>query len=425
MKISFRGGRIIDPLKQTDLLIDLHIADQQILAVGAPPAGFVPDQEINVSGRLILPGLVDLCLRLREPGQEFRNAIESETRAAVAGGITSLLCPPDTEPVLDEPGLVEMLSRRVQGYAPRIYPAGALTRGLSGSSLSEMAELSQHGCIAFSQADVPIPDTEVLWRALQYAHTYNFLVILRPEDGFLAAKGLVHEGAMATRLGLQSIPAMAESIGLLRILELVRYTGARVHLSRLSTARAVELIRTAKQEGLPITCDVAVHHLHCTDADIGYFNSNSHVIPPFRGESDKTAIRQGLTEGVIDAICSDHAPLDPEQKALPLGEALPGVTSAELMLLLCLKWAQEERIPIPKAVAKVSQEPARILGLTSKGIGSIQAGATADLVIVDPEAFYLVEPHSLCSQGKNTPFMGYELPGRIEQTWVAGTRVYP
>jgi dihydroorotase len=365
---------------------------------------------------------VDLCARLREPGQEFKNALASEMHAAVAGGITSLVCSPDTDPVLDEPGLVEMLRFRAKNLrGPRVFPAGALTVNLEGEKLTEMAELREHGCVAFSQADAPLNDTQVMLRAMQYAATYGFIIVLRPDDAYLARDGVAHEGQVAARLGLSPIPPSAEIIGLLRILELVRITRARVHLARLSTARALDLIRAAKAEGLPVSCDVAVHHIHLTELDIGFFDSQTRVVPPFRDLADRAAIRRALADGTIDAICSDHAPVDEDEKALPFGEAEPGVTAVELLVPLTLKWAQEDKVDLMRALALLTSGAASALGLH---YGKLAVGGPADVMLFAPEEYWRVEPASLLSQGKNTPFAGYELPGRVRHTLVAGVIVH-
>ena len=420
--IAIRNGRVIDPASGLDHVTDVFIAGEKIAAVGMLPAGFKADETIDATGLIVAPGLVDLCARLREPGNEFKNALVSEMHAAVAGGITSLVCPPDTDPVLDEPGLVEMLRYRAKNLrGPRVFPAGALTLGLHGERLTEMAELKSHGCVAFSHADAPLIDTQVLYRALQYAATFGYPVVLRPEDTHLAGEGVAHEGQIAARLGLTAIPPEAETIGLLRILELVRLTGARVHLARLSCARSIDLMRAAKHDRLPVTCDIAVHHAHMTEMDIGFFDARCRVVPPFRAQADRTAIRAGLKDGTVDAICSDHAPVDEDSKQLPFGEAEPGVTSVELLLPLTLKWAREEGVALSQALGLITSRAAAVFGLSG---GKLAAGGNADLLLFAADEFWRIEPGALTSQGKNTPFIGYELQGRVHRTLVAGTSVF-
>jgi dihydroorotase len=422
MNIAIVNGRVVDPASGFDQTADVFISGEKIAAIGAKPADFKADQSIDAKGLIVAPGLVDLCARLREPGNEFKNALASEMHAAVVGGITSLVCPPDTDPVLDEPGLVEMLRYRAKNLrGPRVFPAGALTLGLQGSRLTEMAELKSHGCVAFSHADAPLVDTQVLYRALQYASTFGFTVVLRPEDVHLAGDGVAHEGQIAARLGLTVVPPEAETIGLLRILELVRLTRARVHLARLSCARAIDLMREAKKEGLPVSCDVAVHHAHMTEMDIGFFDARCRVVPPFRAQTDRAAIRAGLADGTIDAICSDHAPVDDDSKQLPFGEAEPGVTSVELLLPLTLKWAREEGVDLIRALALITSRAAGVFNLSG---GKLVAGGNADLTLFSADEFWQVSAAALSSQGKNTPFMGYELQGRVHRTYVAGAAVH-
>jgi dihydroorotase len=342
--------------------------------------------------------------------------------AAAAVGVTSLVCPPDTDPPLDEPGLVEMLKYRAQTLKlVHVYPLGALTARLAGERLTEMQELAEAGCIAFSQADAPLPDTLILWRAMQYASTFGFPVWLRPQDEYLARDGVAHDGDVATRLGLAGIPAFAETIALATILRLVRATRTRVHLCRLSTAEGVQMVREAKAEGLPVSCDVSAHHVHLSEMDLGYFDSQCHVVPPFRSLRDRDALRQGLADGTVDAMCSDHAPVDEDAKLLPFGESEAGVTGLELLLPLALKWGQEMKRPLGEALAAVTARPAAILGLDA---GHLAAGAVADVCLFDPAVHVRMTAEHLKSQGKNTPFLGYELPGRVRATLVAGDVVY-
>lgn len=418
MKIHIKNGRLIDPAHGIDAPRDLFIAADKVVAVGTAPEGFAANRVIDASHRVVAPGLIDLSARLREPGFEYKATLESEMRAALAGGVTSLVCPPDTDPPLDEPGLVEMLKYRAKTLAQaHVYPLGALTTRLAGKEITEMAELSEAGCVGFAQCEEPIVDTQVLLRALQYAHTFGYPVWLRPQDPHLAQGGVAHEGAVAARLGLAGIPVIAETVALHTIFELVRVTGARVHLARISSAAGIELVRAARREGLPITCDVAAHHLHLTDVDIGYFDAMCRVSPPFRGQRDRDAIRAAVADGTIDAICSDHTPVDDDAKHLPFGEAEPGVTGLELLLSLTLKWAEDSRQPLAAALARVTSAPARLLGIDA---GHLGVGAVADVCIFDPAARWRVEPAALKSQGRNTPFRGYELPGRVSHTMVAG-----
>jgi dihydroorotase len=420
--VHIRNGRIIDPKNGVDARQDVFVSAGKIAALGKAPAGFRAEHTIDAAGLVVCPGLVDLSARLREPGFEYKATLQSEMRAAVAGGVTSLSCPPDTDPPLDEPGLVEMLKHRARSLnLAHVYPLGALTWKLGGERLTEMAVLRDAGCVAFSHADTPLPDTQMLWRALQYAATFDFPVWLRPQDGFLARDGVAHDGDVATRLGLAGIPAFAETIALGTILQLVRTTRARVHLCRLSTGEGVSMIRAAKMEGLPVSCDVAAHHAHLSEMDLGYFDSHCHVVPPFRSPRDRDALRAGLADGAVDAICSDHAPVDEDAKQLPFAESEPGTTGLELLLPLTLKWAQEARVALPAALATVTSRPAAILGVKA---GELAPGGSADICVFDPAAQVKITAESLRSQGKNTPFIGYELPGKVRYTLVGGNLVF-
>jgi len=422
MKILIKDGRVVDPQSGTEKVQDLYLAAGKIAAVGAAPDSFHANRVIEANGLVVCPGLVDLSARLREPGFEHKATLESEMAAAVAGGVTSLACPPDTDPPLDEPGLVEMLKHRARSLnQAHVYPLGALTLGLKGERITEMAELVDAGCVAFSQADVPLDDNQVMLRAMQYATTFGYSVWLRPSDGSLARGGVAHDGQVATRLGLAPIPVAAETVALSTMLLLARETGARVHLCRLSSAEGVEMMRQAKALGMNVTCDVSANHVHLSEMDIGYFDSNCHLVPPLRSLRDRDALRRGVEDGTIDAICSDHTPVDEDAKQLPFGESEAGATGLELLLALTLKWSEESRIALPKAIAKVTTEPARILGI---GAVAIAAGANADLCIFDPHLRWKVEPARLKSQGKNTPFAGYELKGRVRYTLVGGHIVY-
>ena len=381
MKLQIKNGRVIDPANGVDRVADVFVSDGVIAALGAAPVGFKADRVIDATDKLVLPGLVDLAARLREPGFEYRGTLESEMRAALAGGITSLVLPPDTDPTLDEPGLVEMLKHRARQLDQvNLYPLGAMTVGLKGEVITEMAELTEAGCVAFSQADTPIVDTNVLLRAMQYARTFDFMLWLRAQDPWLSGSGV-------------------------------------------SSAAGIELVRAAKREGLPVTCDVSANHVHLTDVDIGYYDSNFRLDPPLRGQRDRDAIRAALADGTIDVVCSDHTPVDDDGKMLPFAEAEPGATGLELLLSLTLKWATEAKVALPEALARVTSGPGRVLAGASVQAtlaGQIGVGAPADLCVVDPKAFWQVNRESFLSQSQHTPFLGMELPGRVCLTMVRG-----
>ncbi|MFP4894741.1 dihydroorotase [Paraburkholderia sp. EG304] len=422
MKIHIQGGTLIDPAAGTEQQQDIFIEADKIAALGHAPAGFQAERTIDAHGLSIAPGLVDLCARLREPGYEHKATLGSEMAAALAGGVTSLVCPPDTDPTLDEPGLVEMLKFRARNLnKAHVYPLGALTVGLKGQVITEMVQLTEAGCVGFSQADTPIVDTQVLMRALQYAKTYGFTVWLRPVDAYLGKGGVAASGALASRLGLSGVPVSAETIALHTIFELVRVTGARVHVSHVSSAAGVALVRAAKAEGLPVSCDVTVNHVHLIDLDIGYFDAQFRLDPPLRQQRDREAIRAGLVDGTIDAICSAHTPVD-DEKLLPFAEATPGATGLELFLSLTVKWADEAGVPLATALNRITAAPAQVLGL--EAAGRIAVGAVADLCVFDRHAHWRVEPRALKSQGHNTPFLGYELPAQVRATVVSGQLAY-
>ena len=424
MKTLIQHGRIIDPASGLDTTGPIAIATGRIIAIGRDLPDFIPDRVIDASGCIVLPGLVDLCARLREPGYEHEGMMESEMAAAAAGGVTSLVCPPDTDPVLDEPGLVQMLKFRAKkNHQARLFPLGALTRGLQGEVLTEMVELTGAGCIGFGQAEVPLGNTQVLQRALQYAATFDYPVWLRPQELHLG-KGVAASGALATRMGLGGVPVAAETIALHTIFELMKTTGARVHLCRISSAAGIALVRQAKKDGLRVTCDVSINSLHLTDTDIGYFDSRARLTPPLRQQRDRDALRAALADGTIDALVSDHTPVEADAKALPFAEAEPGATGLELLLSLALKWSEDDKVPLHRALATVTCAPAAVLG-TSLGtlqasVGQLVAGGVADVCVYDPAARWTVAADTLRSQGKHTPFSGYELPGRVRCAVVAG-----
>ena len=431
MKILIQGGRVIDPASGRDEVADVAIASGRIVSIGRG-ADFAADRRIDATGLVVAPGLVDLAARLREPGQEHAGMLESELAAAAAGGVTSLVCLPDTDPVLDEPGLVEMLKFRARKLSRcRLFPLGALTRGLKGEALTEMAELTEAGCVGFSQVEVPVVDTQVLLRALQYAATYGYTVWLRPQDAWLG-KGVAASGAMATRLGLSGVPVAAETVALQTLFELVRATKARVHVCRLSSAAGVALLRAAKAEGLPVTGDVSINSLHLTDVDIGFFNPDMRLNPPLRQQADRDALRAALADGTLDALVSDHNPVDDDAKTLPFGEAEPGATGLELLLSLALRWGADSGLSLPATLARVTVEPVRVLGdaigSLASSAGRLVEGGVADVCVFDPAAEWAVTPDALASQGKHTPFTfestGMALPGRVVATLVAGTVAY-
>ena len=413
MNIVIENGRVICPKNAIDRSISLYIADGRIAGLGEAPAGFVAEQTIDASGCVVSPGLIDLGARL--------NSIEAELAAAVAGGVTSVVVPPDADPPLDEPELADRLVHRgTEIGKARVLPLGALTLGLNGERLAELAGLKKAGCVAFSQANRTIVDTEALLRAMEYAATFGFAIWLQPQDHWLARNGIAHEGEVASRLGLAGIPVAAETIAIATIVQLVRDTGCRVHLTRISSAAGMALIQRARHDGLPITCDVGVHHLLLTENDIGFFNPHARFSPPLRAQGDRQALSSAAAAGLA-AICSDHTPVGADDKLLPFGEAKPGATGLEVLLPLTLKWAEAAKVDLSSALARITSAPAEVLGLTS---GQLAIGAVADLCIFDPEATWQLTPEALKSRGKNSPWLGYMMTGKVKTTLVGGRVVF-
>lgn len=413
MNISIKNGRLIDPKNGIDARQDIFIADGRIAAVGQAPAGFVPEREIDADGSVVCPGLIDLSARLP--------SLETELACAAANGITTVVCPPDTRPVLDEPSLVERLIQRAEALGlARVLPLGALTKGLQGQTLASMAGLASAGCVAFSQASQPITDLQSLYRAMQYAATYDFAVWLRPQDYQLAKDGVAHDGEMAARLGLAGIPVAAETVAIATLIELAKSTGVRLHLMRLSSAAGVAMVREAKARGVAVSCDVAAHHLHLSEEDIGYFNAQTRFDPPLRSLADRAALRFGLAEGVIQAVCSDHTPMEADGKQVPFGEAEVGARGLELLLPLVLAWAREDGLSLGTALARVTSDAAAVIGRSD--LGHLAVGAVADVCVFDAETEWTITPDAFTSVGRNSPLAGRTMSGRI-QAVVAGGRL--
>lgn len=411
--IHIQNGRVIDPASGFDARADVFIAGGRIVAIGSAPAGFTAQRTLDAAGCVVCPGFVDLSTRL--------GGLEAELAAAVAGGVTAVACPPDTKPPLDEPGLVERLVQHSEALGlARVFPIGALTQQLAGEKIAEMNGLARAGCIAFSQAKQPVCDTQVLLRAMQYAATFDYAIRLQPQDHYLARDGVAHDGEVASRLGLAGIPVCAETIAISTALHLAQTAGVRLHLARLSSAAGVALVRAAKARGIKVSCDVAIHYLHLSEADIGYFDTQARFDPPLRSAQDRQALRDAAADGLA-AICSDHTPVDADGKQLPFAEALPGATALELLLPLLLKWADQQQLPLPTALARVTCDPAAILGVDC---GTLAVGRPADLCVFAPDETWVVSADALRSQGKNSPYLGSEMTGRVHATLVGGRVVY-
>lgn len=422
MKIQIKAGRIIDPANEVDAQQDIYIDKGLIAAIGQTPEGFVADQVIDASSQIVIPGLIDLQARLREPGQEHKGTIESETRAAASGGITTLCCPPDTTPIIDNPAVAKLiLERAKQTNRVHVLPIGALTTGLKGEYLSEMHTLHEAGCIAFSNSDAPISNTLVLRRAMEYASSHGLTLFMHASDKWLASGGVAHEGPVGLRMGLAGIPESAETVEVARVLALVEQTGARVHFGQLSTARAVEMLRQARQKGMPVSADVAAHQLHLTEMDLLDYNSYCHVLPPLRSQRDRDALRAGLKDGTISAICSDHQPHDVDAKQAPFADTEAGISALETMLALSLRLVDDGQLELREAIAGLTHKPAQILGLNS---GHLSTGSRADICIFDPLSHWSLDENNMQSQGKNSPFLGWDFKGQVTHTLLAGKLSY-
>lgn len=418
MKLSILGGRVIDPAQQLDQSLDVHLQDGKVLALGAPPAGFVAEQTLDARQQLVTPGFIDLSCHLREPGPSYKGNILSETRAALAGGFTSVCARPDTQPVVDSPAVVRVVRERAEAASQaRVLPLGALTQGLQGQLLSNMAGLQTAGCIALTNVRAPIQDALILRRCMEYAATFDLLLIFYPEELSLSNGGCAHEGALASQLGLQGIPATAETLALAQQLLLIEQTGVRAHFSHLSCARSLELVAEAQQRGLPVTADVAVSHLIYTDQQLEDFDSNFHLQPPLRSEQDRQALLQGLAEGVITAVSSGHLPHEKAAKMAPFSASEPGMSTLESLLPWMLQEVALGHLSLSQLVERLALGPAQVLGLNQ---GSLKPGAPADLILIDPEQTWVLDAHTSYSAGQNTPSWQKTLKGRVTTSLVAG-----
>ncbi|MEE9423077.1 MAG: dihydroorotase [Gammaproteobacteria bacterium] len=422
VKIKIQGGRLIDPANNIDQQTDLFIADGRVAGIASAPDDFRIDQTIDATGLIVIPGLIDLCARTREPGHEHKATIDSECRAAAAAGITTLVCPPDTNPVIDTPAVIELIRHRSKlAGAARILSLGALTRDLDGKHLSEMAALKTAGCVGVSNAGNPLVSTLVARRTFEYAATFGLTVFLCPNDHALADKGCIHEGQISTRLGLPGIPEAAETVAVARDLALIEQTGARAHFCRLTTQRAVRMVARAHYNGAPITADTAIPYLFLTDLDAGGFDPNYHLIPPLRSQTDRDGLRTGLADADLSALCSDHQPHEPDAKLAPFPATEPGISGLDSLLPLALRLVDEQCMQLPDLVARLTCGPASILNIP---YGQLAQGATADICIFDPKETWQLNQDNINSRGKNTPFLDWEMTGRVRYTLRDGKLIY-
>ena len=422
MSILIKNGRVIDPKNNVDAILDILVVNGKIADLNKNLDPKKAKQIIDASKKIVMPGIIDLQLNLREPGNQYKSTLESEMKAANAGGVTSMVCPPDTTPILDEPGLVKMLKNKSEVLKRgNVYPLGALTQKLNGKLLTEINDLYESGCIGFSQAEKPIQDTEVLYRSFQYLSTFNLKAFLRAEDAYLSEKGIINAGEVSTRLGLKGIQSISETTAINKILEIARLTKTKVHLNKISTADGLNLIKIAKKNGIDVTCDVSIHQIFLTDNDIGFFNTNCFLKPPLRKESDRLKIIESIVDGTIDAICSDHSPVNEDNKLKPFAESEHGASSVELLMPMIFKLAEEYKIDLSLLIDKITYQPAHILEINK---GNLSVNSDADICIFDPNYLWEVNSKTLISEGKNTPFMNQNFTGKVSGTIFNGNIVF-
>jgi len=416
--IHIQGGRLIDPANGIDAEMDIFITNGIVAGVGERPGGFEAKETIDASGKIVCPGIIDLGVHLREPGEEHKGTICSEAEAAARGGITTLICMPNTRPVIDTPAVWELIRRRAKACgSARVLAIGALTKNLEGEQLAEMGALQQAGCIAVSNTRRRMGNTLVTRHAMEYARTFDLPVILCSEDPHLKADGCMHEGGVASRLGLPGIPSAAETVAVARDLALTEHTDSRSHFHTLSTGRAIEMIRQAKQGGARLSSDVAIHQLFLLDTDVDGFHAACHVDPPFRTQTDRDILRQAVASGDIEVICSDHQPHEADAKTEPFPLTAPGISGLETLLPLSLKLVEEGILDLPTAIARLTWGPAQALGLP---LGRLDSGRSADICIFDPDEIWTLDPDTMHSSGRNTPFGGWEFRGSVTHTLFEG-----
>ena len=422
MSILIKNGRVIDPKNNIDDILDILVVDGKITELNKNLDSKKAKQIIDASKKIVIPGIIDLQLNLREPGNQYKSTLESEMIAANAGGVTGMVCPPDTTPILDEPGLVKMLKNKSEALKlGNVYPLGALTQKLNGKLLTEINDLYESGCIGFSQAEKPIQDTEVLYRSFQYLSTFNLKAFLRAEDAYLSEKGIINAGEISTRLGLKGIQSISETTAINKILEIAHLTKTKIHLNKISTADGLNLIKIAKKNGVNVTCDVSIHQIFLTDNDIGFFNTNCFLKPPLRRESDRMKIIDSIIDGTIDAICSDHSPVNEDNKLKPFAESEYGASSVELLMPLVYKLSEDYKIDLGLLINKITNQPSSILEINK---GSLSVNSDADICIFNPEHSWEINSKTLISEGKNTPFLNQNFTGKVSSTFFNGNIVF-
>ena len=423
MKICIKNGRVIDPSQTLDAVLDLYIEDDKILALGDAPADFVADEVVDANGLWVLPGLIDLAVALREPGYTQKGNIASETLAAASGGVTTLVCQPDTKPIVDTPAVAALIQDKAfESGRANVLPIGALTQGLAGEQLSNMVALTEAGCVAVSNHRHPMASTKVLSRALEYASTHDLLVIFHPDETSLSEGGCAHEGVMSTMHGLAGIPETAETIALARDLMLIEKTKVKAHFARLSSAKSIELVADAKASGMDVTADVALHNLLLTDSVLSEFDGLHHVLPPLRSEEDRLTLIEGIKAGVISAICSDHQPHEKMAKVAPFSATEPGMANLEILLPLAMTLMDEGDLDFNELLSCLTQGPASCIGIDA---GSLAVGSYADIVLFDSTARWEWSGSQRKTKGQNSAWIGESLIGKVVSTYLSGQKVFP
>jgi len=422
MKIEINNAHIVDPKNNVSKISNIYIHNKTIAAVGEKPADWTADSSIDATGCYLFPGLVDIATRLREPGQEYKATIASETYAAVSGGITSVVCLPDTEPAINTPAEVELVQQRTKATGHcHVYVIGALTSQLKGAMLSEMAALKEAGVVGVSNVLHPMANNLVLRRAMEYASSQDLTLFYHPIDHHLAANGCIHEGLSATRMGLAGIPTAAETAAVGSCLALIEQTGVHVHFCRLSTQRAMQMLERAKFDGAPISADICAHQLFLSDIDIADFDGNYHVYPPLRSRADVAGLRHKLNSDIIVSLCSDHQPHERDAKLAPFASTEPGISALETLLPLALQLVKDEVADLTDIISLLTYKPAQLLNINA---GNLSPGSPADLCICDPNIEWQLTTDTMHSRGKNTPFLNRTFKGKVTHTFVSGNLVF-
>jgi dihydroorotase len=421
MSILIKGGRVIDPTQSIDDVLDILVDDGMVKEMGkglkAPGA-----ETIDAKGLLVVPGLIDMHVHLRDPGLEYKEDIVSGTKAAAAGGFTSVACMPNTKPVNDNKTVTAyILDKAAREGSVNVFPIGAITQGSKGEALAEMGELKEAGCVAVSDDGHPVANAELMRRALEYARGMGIMVISHAEEKALVGEGVMNEGFVSTELGLKGIPRVAEDIATARDVMLAEYTSSPIHIAHVSTRGAVRVIRDAKARGVRVTCETAPHYFSLTDDAVRGYETNAKMNPPLRETDDVAAIKEGLADGTIDAIATDHAPHHLDEKDVEFNLALNGIIGLGTSLPLSLRLVEEKVLDLNGMVEKMSCNPARILGIDR---GSLKPGKPADITIIDPDREWVVEADCLASKSKNSPFIGMTMKGWAVYTIVGGNVVF-